>query len=230
MDTLTRNFTATVILLIGTGFLMGPSSATAQNPADQLYLGVEGGLAQSQFTGDGTDASSHQGGSAGVNAMYNINGALSVELKALYTRRGADGVTASAKPGTSSPAFNLSDDDFTLDYFHFPLLVKLTAPIEAVRIRALGGPAISFLDGATKNGNEIRRNFEAELPAKDRFKFYDLSGVVGGEIAVPLPGLLDGEVAVEGRYTFGFPNIDNRPGFDVSTQSLSGALTVRFPL
>lgn len=230
MDTSTRSFIATVTFLVGLGFLLVPSSAMAQNPADALYLGVEGGLAQSQFTGDRTDASSHQGGSGGVNVMYNINEALSVELKFLYTQRGASEVTASSRPGTSSPAFNLSDDDFTLDYYNFPLLVKLTAPIEAVRIRALAGPVISFLDGATKNGNDIRRNTEADLPVEKRFKFYDLSGTIGGEIAVPLPGLLDGEVAVEGRYTVGFPNIDNRPGFDQSSQSISGALTVRFPL
>lgn len=230
MDTLTRRFIATVTVLIGLGFLLAPSSVMAQNSAGELYLGVEGGLAQSEFTGDVTDASSHQGGSGGVNVMYNINEALSVELKALYTQRGADGVTASADPGTSSPAFNLSDDDFTLDYYNFPLLVKLTAPIEAVKIRALAGPAISFLDAATKNGSEVRRNFEAQLPAKDRFLFYDISGVVGGEIAVPLPGLFDGEVAVEGTYTVGFPNIDNRPGFDISSQSIGGALTLRFPL
>ena len=230
MNRLTQNFLATAAFLIGIGVFLAPTSMLAQNQSDQLHFGVEGGLAQSQFTGNGTDASSHQGFSGGINFMYNLNEALSGELKALYTEGGADEVTASADPGTSSPAFNLDGDEFTLDYYQFPILAKLTAPIDVVKIRALAGPAISFLDGATKNGDETQRNIQSEPPVNRRFKFYDLSGVVGGEIAVPLSGLLNAEVAVEGRYQFGLPNIDNQQGFEIKNQSFNGVLTFRIPL
>ncbi|WP_263819854.1 porin family protein [Salinibacter sp.] len=230
MNRLTQKFIATAAFFIGIGVFLVPTSVLAQNQSDQLHLGVEGGLAQSQFTGDGTDASSYQGFSGGINFMYNLNEALSVEVKALYTESGADEVTASADPGTSSPAFNLDGDKFALDYYQFPILAKLTAPIEVVKIRALAGPAISFLDGATKNGEDTRRNVQSEPPVNRRFKFYDLSGVVGGEIAVPLSGLLNAEVAVEGRYQFGLPNIDNQQGFEIKNQSFNGALTFRIPL
>lgn len=230
MNRLTQSFIATSAFLISIGVFLTPTSVLAQNQSDQLYFGVEGGLAQSQFTGDGTDASSRQGFSGGINFMYNLNEALSVELKALYTESGADEVTASADPGTSSPAFNLNGDKLALDYYQFPILAKLTAPIDAVRVRALAGPAISFLEGATKNGDETQRNIQSEPPVDRRFKFYDLSGVVGGEIAVPLSGLSNAEVAIEGRYQFGLPDIDNQQGFELKSQSFSGALTFRIPL
>lgn len=230
MNRLTRRFIATALLLTGLGALLAPGSVLAQNQPDQLYLGIQGGLAQSQFSGDGTDASSRQGFSGGVNLMYNLNEAFSVELKALYTERGADGVTASADPGTSSPAFNLEGDDFALDYYHFPLLAKITAPIEVVKVRLLAGPAVSFLNGATKNGDETRRNIQSEPPVTERFSFFDVSGIVGGEIAVPVPGSLNAEVAIEGGYQFGLPNIDNTQGFELNNRSFDGALTFRIPL
>jgi hypothetical protein len=230
MTTLTRTLVATFVLLLGLAFMMGPPSATAQNQPGELSIGIQGGLTQSQLTGDGVNASSRQGYSGGVNFQYHINEALSVELGALYTERGADAVTASATANTSSPAFNYNDDQVTINYFDFPLLVKLTAPFEAVKVRAVAGPALSFLRSAEENGRSTQRSIESTPEVERRFLLYDFAGVVGGEIAVPLPGLVNGEVALDGRYTFGLDNIDQTQGFELKNRTLSGSLVFRFAI
>jgi len=230
MTTLTRTLVATLGFLLGSALVLAPPSATAQNQPGELSIGIQGGLTQSQLAGDGVDASSQQGYSGGVSFQYHVNEALSVELGALYTERGADAVTASAASNTSSPAFNYNDDRVTINYYDFPLLVKLTAPFEAVKLRAVAGPALSFLRSAEENGSSFQRSVESTPEVERRFLLYELSGVVGGEIAVPFPGLVDGEVALDGRYTFGFDNIDQTQGFELKNRTLSGSLIFRFAI
>ena len=231
MNTLTRNLAASFVFLVGAACLVAPPSATAQNQPGALYLGVQGGLAQSQLAGDRVEASSRQGFNGGVSFQYNVNEVLSVELGALYTRRGADNVTSSGAPNTSSPAFDYDDDRLTINYYDFPLLVKLTAPIEAVKVRALAGPALSFLASADENGDDIQRSIESTPAVERRFLLYDFAGVLGGEIALPLPsGFVDGEVAIDGRYTFGLDNIDQTQGFELRNRTMSGSLIFRFAI
>jgi hypothetical protein len=165
-----------------------------------------------------------------VSLQYHVNEALSVELGALYTERGADAVTSSGAPNASSPAFDYDDDRLTVNYYDFPLLVKLTAPFEAVKVRAMAGPALSFLQSAQENGSSFQRSIESTPEVERRFLLYDFSGVVGGEIAVPFPGFVDGEVALDGRYTFGFDNIDQTQGFELKNRTLSGSLVFRFAI
>lgn len=230
MNTLTRTLVTSFAIFLGCAFVAAPHSATAQNEPGELSLGLHGGLAQSQFAGDGVDASSLQGFSGGIGFQYHVNEVFSVELGALYTQRGAEDVTASAAPNTSSPAFNYSEDRLTVNYYDFPLLLKITAPIEAVKIRALAGPALSFLRSASQNGNDVQRYTESAKPVENRFLLYDFAGVVGGEIAVPLPGLVNGEVAVDGRYSFGLDNVEQTQGFEFKNRTLSGSLIFRFAM
>jgi hypothetical protein len=148
----------------------------------------------------------------------------------VYTERGADGVTTSGAPNTSSPAFDYDDDRLSINYYDFPLLVKVTAPLEAVKLRAMAGPALSFVRSAEENGRSTQRNIESTPPVERRFLLYDFSGVVGGELAVPFPGVVNGEVALDGRYTFGLDNIDQTQGFELKNRTLSGSLIFRFAI
>lgn len=230
MTTLTRTLVATFAFVLGSALLMAPRSATAQNQPGELSIGIQGGLTQSQLTGARVDASSQQGYSGGVSFQYHINEALSVELGALYTERGADAVTSSGASNASSPAFDYDNDRLAINYYDFPLLVKLTAPFEAVKVRAIAGPALSFLQSAEENGRNTQRSIESTPEVERRFLLYDFSGVVGGEIAVPFPGFVNGEVALDGRYTFGLDNIDQTQGFELKNRTLSGSLIFRFTI
>lgn len=230
MNTLTRILVTSFAIVVGCVFVAGSQSATAQNEPGELSIGLHGGLAQSQFAGDGVEASSLQGFSGGIGFQYHVNEVFSVELGALYTRRGADNVTASVSQNTSSSAFNYDDDRLTVNYYDFPLLLKITAPIEAVKLRALAGPALSFLRSASQNGDDIQRYTESQKPVENRFLLYDLAGVVGGEIAVPFPGLGNGEVAIDGRYSFGLDNVEQTQGFELKNRTLSGSLIFRFAM
>lgn len=161
--------------------------------------------------------------------MYNINEALSAEMDFEYIQRGADAVSATGGVSVSD-AFDLSDDEFTVDYLQFPVLLKLTAPIEQVKVRALAGPSVSFLVDAEQNGDSFQRAIQSELPVENRFLLYDISGVVGGELALPVPGLANSEVALDGRYTFGFINVDQTQGFEINNRALTGSLMFRFQI
>lgn len=227
MDTSKRLLYSTLALLTAAAFAFGPHAAQAQNEPGAFYLGIDGGLAQSSLTGDAVESDSRRGFNGGVHFMYNINEALSAELGINYAKRGAKGLVATGGPSTSD-AYDYDGDQVTLDYLKFPVLLKLTAPIEAVKVRALVGPSIKFLTDATENGTDIQGNFQSEPPVIDRYLLYDLAGVVGGEVALPLPGLLDGEVALDGRYNFGLRNVDQTQGFKMKNRSFTGSLILRF--
>jgi len=232
MDNLTR-FSATKRFLLAalglfviTTFALAPTGAHAQNEPSALFVGVQGGIAQSSFGGEGVSSSSRQGFTGGIHFMYNINEALSAELDLLYARQGGDDVTMSGGLNVSD-AFNLENDRMTINYLRFPVVFKLTAPIEAVKVRALAGPSIDFLVGAKQNGSETQQALQSEAPVNARFLLYDLAGVVGGEIALPVPGLRNTEIALDGRYKFGFLNVDEEPEFVLKNRSFGGSLIFR---
>ncbi|MFB6272976.1 MAG: porin family protein [Salinibacter sp.] len=227
MDISKQTPLAILALLVVGSLVLVPRSTQAQNQPGALYVGLQGGISQSSFTGDGVSSNSRQGLTGGIHFMYNINEALSVEFDFLYTERGANSITAQGGPDVSD-AYDLAGDRMTIDYYDFPVLFKLTAPIEAVKVRAFVGPSISFLAGATENGNTVQKDLQSEVPVTDRFLLYDLGGVVGGEIAVPLPGVANGELAVDGRYTIGYSNVDQTQDFTLKNRSLSGSLVFRY--
>lgn len=229
MNKLTQSLFATLTVFAFAVFFLSPTEVKAQNEPGRVYFGVQGGLAQSSFSGSGTESSGLQGYSAGAHFMYHINEVLSAEMDFLFTRRGADGVNAASGPNVSN-AYDLSDADVELTYYDFPLLLKLTAPIEQVNLRAMAGPAISFQTGATINGEEIQRQLQSEARVQNRFLLYDVFGVVGGEIALPVPGLAQSEVAIDGRYSFGLKNVEQTQDMEMKNRSLSGSLIFRFAL
>lgn len=221
--------TVSVPLLLLAALLMAPP-AQAQYEAGTAYVGVRGGAASASFGGGDLDASSRSGSTFGLQFGYHSTEALSVEIGVEYARRGAESMVGEGGPNVSD-ALDYSNDRLRVDYLDFPILAKLTAPIEAVRVTAFAGPMLSFrLGGSTLNGSETQQRLQSEASVDDRLLTYDFQGVVGGEIAVPIPGISDTEVALDGRYGYGFVNIDQVQGFEFSTRALSGGLTVRTTL
>jgi hypothetical protein len=217
-------------LLFVSALLLTPLGTQAQEQAGEAYLGVRGGLSQSTVNGDAignADTRSEAGG--GVFVGHNVNEVFSVQLEALYSIRGADNVDATGGPNESD-ALDLSGATLSMKYLEVPILFKLTAPISAVKIRGFAGPALGFQFGAQINGKDNYERLQSTPSVSSRFRFYDISGIVGGEIGVPVPGNVVDEVAVDGRYNIGLADVDNNQGFHIKNEALSGTLSLRFNL
>lgn len=218
------------LLLFASALLFTPLATQAQDQAGQAYLGVRGGLSQPTLSGDAigsADARSEAGG--GIFVGHTVNEVFSVQLEALYSIRGAENVTATGGPNESD-ALDLSGADLSVKYLEMPVLFKLTAPISVVKIRGFAGPALGFQLGAQINGKDNYERLQSNPSVSSRFRFYDISGIVGGEIGVPVPGGFLDEVAVDGRYNIGLVDIDNNQGFHMKNEALSGTLSLRFNL
>lgn len=229
MNKLTQTFLGTLTAFALVAFTLGPVEAQAQNEAGAVYFGVQGGLTQSSVTGSGTESSSRQGYSGGFHVMYNFTEMLSAQMDFTFAQRGADELTASSGPNVSD-AYDLDNAELELQYYEFPLLLKVTAPIEGVKLRAIAGPAVSFQTGATLDGREVQRQLQSNARVQNRFLLYDLFGMVGGELALPIPGISDSEVALDGRYQFGFKNVEQTQDMEMQNRSFNASLMFRFAL
>lgn len=224
-DTLQRILPA---LLSGLLLALVPLTTQAQDEPGAFYLGLQGGLNQTTLEGESVTSSSSQSNMhLGGFAAYNVNEAFSVQLGVSYHERGADNVSADGGP-VESDALNLDGASVDLEYVEFPVLFKLTAPIEVVKVRAFAGPGLNLMTGATINGRETLP-LQSNDEVSDRFHFYDAFGILGGEIGIPIPGPVD-EFAIDGRYQFGLFDIDVNQGFDIKNQGFTGTASVRFAL
>lgn len=205
------------------------SSRSAEAQPGSVHLGVRGGITQSTFNVDQGSASSTSGFTGGLQVEYGINEALSVQLGFLYSEKGADDITAQGGANTSD-AFDLDGDRMSTTYLDFPVLFKLTAPIDVVEVSAMVGPSVNFVSDASLNERDRQQSLQSNEPVSNRVLLYDLAGVLGGEIAVPVPQLSNVEVAVDGRYSYGFKNIEQTQGFDFRNQDFNGSLIVRVEL
>lgn len=233
MDPLKRSLYTLLALVFTTAFTLGPLTAEAQNEPGAAYLGVMGGVAQTSLTGDNADSDNLSGFTGGAHFMYNFNEVLSLDVELRYTRKGAQSFTATTTSDRSE-ILNFDNDDYRLEYIDIPVLAKITAPIEAVKVRAFAGPSLNFRFNSTLNEDHRMRFLQSDRTVDSRNLFYDVGGVLGGEIAIPLSvpvsGLQNAELVLDGRYQFGFFNLDTIPGFDYSNRELNGTIGLRFGL
>jgi len=224
-NTLQRTLLA---LLSGLLLALVPLTTQAQEEPGAFYLGLQGGLNQTTLEGETVTSSSSQSNAhLGGFFAYNVNEVFSVQLGASYHERGADGVTADGGPNVTD-ALNLSDATIDLEYVEIPVLFKLTAPIEVVKVRGFAGPGLNLMTNAEINGQETLP-LQSNADVDNRFHFYDAFGILGGEIGIPVPGPID-EFAIDGRYQFGLVDIDVNEGFDVKNEGFTGTASVRFAL
>lgn len=231
MDPLKRSLYTTLTLLFLVGFTLGPPAAQAQNEDGQVFFGVEGGLASTNLSGENADGSSLSGFTGGAHLMYNVNEAFSVQFGVRYTRRGADSFTATSSARVSE-AWNLENAEYRFEYIDVPVLLKLTAPVEAVKIRGFVGPSLNFRFNSTVNGEDIIRALQSNREVNTRNLHYDVGAVVGGEFALPLPvsvpGLRSPEIFLDGRYEYGLIDVADVAGFEYKHRGFNGTIGLRF--
>jgi hypothetical protein len=204
-----------------------PTAAQAQAEQGAVFVSLHGGATQATVAGEDVTSSSFTTGyTGGISISYNINEALSAQIGLTYMQRGVQGLSTSQLPNVT-PVLNYDNDEFTATYVEAPILLKLAAPIDAVRVRALGGLAFGNVVNATINGNERQDQLQSNPRFQDRLAPFDLSAVAGGEIALPISAF--GEIALDGRYHFGIIELDNE-GYDFSNRTISGTLSLRFAI
>lgn len=226
MDKATHSLLTGLAILVSAIIFLTPRASQAQESALD-YVGFQGGIAQTTF--GQIDSESRQGFTGGLQFIIGVNEVLSVELDALYSRKGAKGINAQGGQNVSD-AFDYSDTEIELTYAEFPLMLKITAPIDVVKVRAMAGPKFSIMNNALQNGSETITQLQSQQPVDTRFLDYDIGAVFGGEVALPLPVLGGSEVALVGRYDLGLKNIDTIQGFEAENRSFSGSLAFRIPI
>jgi len=228
MDRL-RQFVTFALALV---FTLGILPAEAQNTPGETYFGVEGGFVQSTLGQGGTSADFRQAPTAGIHFMHNINEALSVQIGVLYVERGGESVVATGDRNVS-PAWDITSQEVKLEYADFPILFKLTAPFEpypGVKFRAVAGPTFSARFDAEIGGEDSNRRLQSNSLVNDRTRFWDLTGVLGGEIVFPVPRVPGAELALNGQYHYGFLNVDTTQSFEYRNRTFTGSLGLRIGL
>jgi len=229
MSRLSTIFLTILTAVALTACLVPRAPVQAQDGAGPVYFGIKGGIAQSTVRGgDLQNADSQQGSAGGLFFTFQVNEFFSVQPEVLYQRQGATSIDVTGGPNVSD-ALDLSGDDIKVDYVEVPLLFKLTAPIEGVNLRGYVGPSVSAVTNAKINDRDRIRDVQSDEPFSDRLTPVDFSAVFGGEIAVPLPVGAD-EIALNGRYNYGFLSVYNEQEFEFTNSSLTGSLSIRFTI
>jgi len=172
-------FIAVGIVGLGIG---GLESATAQS------IGIKAGLSFGNITNKGllpSDLNTRTGGAGGIS-FRTSSGILGLGVEALYAQRGA----------TSDESFATAQT--RLDYIDIPVYLRVAIPTPSVRPFAYAGPQVSFeVHCRTANG--------ADCLAQGSRKKTDYAGVIGAGLRF---GGKSGGVSLEGRYVYGFRDLD----------------------
>lgn len=191
--------------LVGVFLLAGVSDAAAQNYSGGIKAGIN--FSNVEFDGDGVDVNfdSRKGLIGGAFVVLPVSGAFGVQIEGLYSQKGA---TIEEDGG---------EGRIELDYIEIPVLARFSsAPgANATSFHVFAGPSFGF---------NIRARTEAELDGEsesqdisDDVKGFDLGLVVGAGVEL-------GRVVIDGRYTWGFTNINEDLQDDVKVHNRAFAI------
>jgi hypothetical protein len=182
------------------------STASAQG----LQFGVKGGvnLAKQSFDADVGDVSLDllYGLVAGGFFTWPLAGRLDVEVEGLYSVKGV-----SIDAGVVSTKTKI-------DYIDVPVLARYRIAGSATtrRIHIVGGPVFGFRVRAQTIADFGNGSFHRDI--KDDVKPFDMGVAAGADVEF-------GRFIVDGRYTYGFMNINDDPADD-SVKVTNRAITL----
>ncbi len=206
---------------VGVAVLFAASLAVPQASAQNIKLGVKGGVNIATIGGSDADSlgdtKSKVGLVAGAFAEFMVGDIIGIQPEVLYSQKGvkSDDLGVDAK--------------IKLDYIEVPVLVKVNVPVEGSKVRPsfFVGPAIAFKASCKLQGSS--GGTSASIDCEDagaNIKSTDFGATAGGGIAFDVGGA---EVGVEVRYTLGFTKIDDDPDpFDIKNRVFSIMGTVGF--
>jgi hypothetical protein len=180
--------------------------------AQGLEKGVRGGVNFTNTSANGGDEAAaldwHLRGVFGGFVTWRVASWLEFQPEVLYALKGA-----------KSTEFDI-ESKLLLDYLEMPLLARKTfgAP-DATRFYVAGGPSIGVLLRA-----RTRADFGSsteEIDIKDDVETLDLGVVVAG-------GVEFGSIVVDGRYTYGFSDIDKDEDVKSTNRAVSLTVGIKF--
>lgn len=182
----------------------------------QTYLGVKGGVVTSSFRG--ADKSLTQDKNKGFNggvffSVSTLNGLVSIQPELLYVQKGSKLTT------TGGAVTNHND----LTYFEVPLLLKVNAPLGAIKPNVFAGPyaAIAFK-------KEYGYNKESNLLPDYTINTFDYGGIVGAGLDLNLTKVF--KVTFDARYAFGFEKVKDIKTEDVKNGAFALNMGLAFKL
>jgi hypothetical protein len=177
-----------VFLLVGVIGVAGTASA-------QSSWGVKGGV---NFATIDSDVENNPqdyriGVAAGGYFNWPLAARLSFQPEVLYSQQGS----ALSEGGV--------DAKIKFDYIAVPLLLRYRLTSSSHPVFVAGGPSIAF--NVKAKSSATIGGATTEIDISDVVESYDFGVAVGG-------GVEFGRYAVEGRYTFGFTNLNKDPTLD----------------
>lgn len=196
------------VFLAITLVLLGARSLSAQ---PYPVVGFSTGWVQATFAGSDLGSASYRPGfSAGALLRYPLNDWLALRPELWYEVKGGKRVEGAP--------FAPDGARVRISYVSLPLLVHV-APGSG-QVRLLLGPQLSVRLNTTVDDQDADASFQA----------FDLGGVGGLELGLPLRRGLMHEVFLSGRYYLGFTKIDHTgpKADDVKNRGFSIALGMAF--
>jgi hypothetical protein len=166
--------------------------------AGEWSVGIKGGLSVSDAIGvDVVEAEPMLGVTAGIAAAYSLNDMFSLQAEILYTMKGASG-THKAFFGGAKEA------DVRLSYLEFPVLAKMTFPVDwALRPNLFFGPAVAFEIASRAEFEVMGRTESQEI--HQHVNDTDFGLVFGGGADIVTDR---GSLILDVRYTLGMISAD----------------------
>lgn len=174
--------------------------------AEGMMFGVKGGLNMANITGDdaeGTSMKTAFGG--GVFFNYAFTELFAIQVEALYMLKGA----------TQDMTFEdeTFEADWKVNYFEFPLLLKVTIPTEGkIKPAIFAGPTFGFLMSA-----EVEVEGEAE-DIKDQLESMDIGILGGAEIGYQME---KGMIFLSASYEVGMSSIVNMTDEELEAEDMT---------
>jgi len=215
-------------LWVGVATLFAASLAAPQASAQNIKLGVKGGVNIADLGGsDVGDTKTKSGLIAGAFAEFMIGDMFAVQPEVLYSQKG----TKAAEAGV--------DAKLKLDYIEIPVLLKVNIPIEGSKVHpnVYAGPALAIKSSCKLSGSDgsVSIDLDCDDPLivdaigeEFPIKSTDFGLVFGGGISFDVGGA---DVGVDVRYNLGLTKIlDVDPSTDTKNKVISIMGTVGFKL
>jgi hypothetical protein len=214
--------------LVGFGFALALVAGAAQLPAQDITIGIKGGIIITDLAVDDptdpSDLDTRTSFAVGPFLELGISDVFSIQPEVLYTQKGAkdteDGVDLTIK----------------LNYIEVPVLLKarLSPAGSAVRPSVYAGPVVAFESKCEVEGSDGGVSVTLDCVDEDGLgletKSVDFGVALGAGISIPAGSVI---VVGDARYTLGLSDINDTAGLEeveIKNRTWSVFLGVGFPV
>jgi hypothetical protein len=196
-----------------------PAPVVAEEPS--MSLGVQGGMAISNFSTDAFPHGTRLGISLGANLEIPLASQWFLQPELMYLQKG---VKVDAGWAITNLAF--SDVTIRYDVIEIPILMKFKTKVwEGVLFEAFAGPSVGVAMGRTQSATPVGSSISN--PPTDisaQYKMLDLGLHLGLGAEFQMSDA--SAIYLNGRYVLGLNNISNPPGIATTSGPISNRVVL----